>query len=72
MRLATRGERLANGEIVTVSAVLQDGSIRLDDGRTLPLDYRQFQRGYAVTSYGSQGKTVDHVLFADAADAGSH
>jgi ATP-dependent exoDNAse (exonuclease V) alpha subunit len=27
-------------------------------------DYRQFQRGYAVTSYGSQGKTVDHVLFA--------
>ena len=34
--VATRGERLANGEIVTVSAVLQDGSIRLDDGRTLP------------------------------------
>ena len=66
--LAMRGERLANGEIVTVSAVLQDGSIRLDDGRTLPPDYRQFQRGYAVTSYGSQGKTVDHVLFADAAD----
>ena len=28
--------------------------------------YRQFQRGYAVTSYGSQGKTVDRVLFADA------
>ena len=65
--LATHGERLANGEIVTVSAVLQDGSIRLDDGRTLPPSYRQFQRGYAVTSYGSQGKTVDHLLFADAA-----
>jgi hypothetical protein len=65
--LATRGQRLANGEIITVSAVLQDGSIRLDDGRTLPPNYRQFQRGYAVTSYGSQGKTVDHVLFADAA-----
>jgi ATP-dependent exoDNAse (exonuclease V) alpha subunit len=66
--VAMRSERLANGEIVTVSAVLQDGSIRLHDGRTLPADYRQFQRGYAVTSYGSQGKTVDHVLFADAAD----
>ena len=65
--LATHGQRLANGEIVTVSAVLQDGSIRLDDGRTLPPSYRQFQRGYAVTSYGSQGKTVDHLLFADAA-----
>jgi ATP-dependent exoDNAse (exonuclease V) alpha subunit len=61
------GQRLANGEIVRVSAVLQDGSIRLDDGRTLPPSYRQFQRGYAVTSYGSQGKTVDHLLFADAA-----
>ena len=48
-------------------AVLQDGSIRLHDGRTLPPSYRQFQRGYAVTSYGSQGKTVDHLLFADAA-----
>ena len=46
---------------------MQDGSIRLDDGRTLPPSYRQFQRGYAVTSYGSQGKTVDHLLFADAA-----
>jgi hypothetical protein len=65
--LATRGQRLANGEIVTLSAVLQDDSIRLDDGRTLPPSYRQFQRGYAVTSYGSQGKTVDHVLFTDAA-----
>ena len=35
------------------------------DGRVLPPYYRQFQRGYAVTSYGSQGKTVDHVLFCD-------
>jgi hypothetical protein len=70
--LATRGQRLANGEIVTVSAVLQDGSIRLDDGRTLPPSYRRFQRGYAVTSYGSQGKTVDHVLFADAGRAATN
>ena len=29
--------------------------------------YCQFQRGYAVTSFGSQGKTVDHVLFSDSA-----
>ena len=37
----------------------------LSDGRTLESDYRQFVRGYAVTSYASQGKTVDHVLFSD-------
>jgi hypothetical protein len=27
--------------------------------------FREFLPGYAVTSYGSQGKTVDHVLFSD-------
>ncbi len=64
---AMRGEKLANGEIVTVAAVTDTGAITLTDGRKLPTNYRQFLRGYAVTSYGSQGKTVDHVLFADAA-----
>jgi hypothetical protein len=64
--VAASGEKLANGEIVTVASITQNGSIRLEDGRTLPASYRQFQRGYAVTSYGSQGKTVDRVLFADA------
>jgi ATP-dependent exoDNAse (exonuclease V) alpha subunit len=64
---ATRGRRLANGELVTVEKVLADGRIKLRDGRTLPKDYRQFVRGFAITSYGSQGKTVDHVLFSDSA-----
>ncbi len=62
---AVNGERLANGELVTVERVNADGRIRLKDGRTLASDDRQFVRGYAVTSYGSQGKTVDHVLFSD-------
>ncbi len=61
------GRKLANGEIVNVAAIKRDGTIRLQDGRVLPPQYRQFVRGYAVTSYGSQGKTVDHVLFADSA-----
>jgi conjugative relaxase-like TrwC/TraI family protein len=61
------GRKLANGEIVNVAAIKPDGAIRLQDGRVLPPQYRQFVRGYAVTSYGSQGKTVDHVLFADSA-----
>ena len=33
----------------------------------LPKNYRQFVRGYAVTSYAAQGKTVDYVLFSDSA-----
>lgn len=63
-----RGEKLANGEIVTVAKVKRTGGILLSDGRVLPASYRQFVRGYAVTSYGSQGKTVDHVLLADSAN----
>jgi hypothetical protein len=61
------GRRLANGELVTVKGIHSDGRIALNDGRTLPREYRQFVRGYAVTSYAAQGKTVDYVLFSDSA-----
>jgi ATP-dependent exoDNAse (exonuclease V) alpha subunit len=61
------GRRLANGELVTVKEIHQDGRITLNDGRVLPKHYRQFVRGYAVTSYAAQGKTVDYVLFSDSA-----
>jgi len=62
---SSENKKLANGELVTVKAVHPDGRIALADGRTLPPQFRQFVRGYAVTSYASQGKTVDHVLFSD-------
>lgn len=61
------GKELVNGELVTVQRGDERGCIRLSDGRTLPTNYREFVRGYAVTSYGSQGKTVEHVLFSDSA-----
>jgi hypothetical protein len=32
---------------------------------SLDKSFREFLPGYAVTSYGSQGKTVDYVLFSD-------
>ena len=62
------GRRLANGELATGRAIRAGGEIALDDGRILPSDYRQFGRGYAVTSYASQGKTVDYVLFSDSTE----
>jgi len=37
----------------------------LSDGRVLDASFREFLPGYAITSYGSQGKTVDYVLFSD-------
>ncbi len=59
------GKELINGELVTVAGVNRNGQIQLKDGRVLPENYREFVRGYAITSYGSQGKTVEHVLFSD-------
>jgi conjugative relaxase-like TrwC/TraI family protein len=64
------GMPLANGELVTVRRVRKDGAVVVtgDDGhrKTVAPSQRLFVRGYAVTSYGSQGKTVDAVIFADA------
>jgi conjugative relaxase-like TrwC/TraI family protein len=59
------GGRVINGETVTVKSIFADGGIELTDGRVLDREYREFLPGYAVTSYGSQGKTVDYVLFSD-------
>ena len=59
------GGRVTNGELVTVKSVHRDGEIELSDGRVLDSSFREFLPGYAVTSYGSQGKTVDYVLFSD-------
>jgi conjugative relaxase-like TrwC/TraI family protein len=59
------GGRVTNGELVTVKAVQAGGGVELTDGRVLDSGFREFLPGYAVTSYGSQGKTVDYVLFSD-------
>jgi conjugative relaxase-like TrwC/TraI family protein len=64
-RILPAGARTTNGELVTVKTVRPDGGIELADGRILGKNFREFLPGYAVTSYGSQGKTVDHVLFSD-------
>jgi ATP-dependent exoDNAse (exonuclease V) alpha subunit len=57
------GFRATNGELVKVRDV--DGSrIHLEDGRTLPTNYHEFDHGYAVTAHRSQGKTVDAVILS--------
>lgn len=61
---------IANGELVTVRALDVMGRITVENDRgrrkILGPDQRLFNYGYAVTSYASQGKTVDTVLFSDA------
>ena len=55
--------RATNGELVRVRGV-ENGRIQLDDGRTLPANYREFDHGYAITAHRSQGKTVDGVILS--------
>lgn len=55
--------RATNGELVKVSEI-RDGRIHLEDGRTIPANYREFDHGYAITAHRSQGKTVDGVILS--------
>jgi conjugative relaxase-like TrwC/TraI family protein len=55
--------RATNGELVKVRTV-DAGRIHLEDGRTLPANYHQFDHGYAITAHRSQGKTVDAVVLS--------
>ena len=68
---SAEGTRLNNGELVTVREMTSDGSLVVEGAKgarkTLAPSQRLLVRGYAVTSYGSQGKTVDTVIMADAA-----
>jgi ATP-dependent exoDNAse (exonuclease V) alpha subunit len=58
------GFRATNGELVTVSRIDEQGRIHLQDGCTLPENYKQFTHGYAVTAHRSQGKSVDAVVIS--------
>ena len=58
------GFRATNGELVTVSRIDAQSRIHLQDGRSLPENYKQFTHGYAVTAHRSQGKSVDAVVIS--------
>ncbi len=66
---SVEGERLHNGELVTVARIDPTGALVVNDdhglSKTLAPSQRMFVHGYAVTSYASQGKTVDSVILAD-------
>jgi ATP-dependent exoDNAse (exonuclease V) alpha subunit len=67
---SSEGVALNNGELVTVRHVRRDGGIVAVDAagraKTIAPAQQLLTRGFAVTSYAAQGKTVDTVLFADA------
>lgn len=70
---STEGTRLHNGELVTVRRVDRSGALVVTgehgEMKTLVPSQRLLVRGYAVTSYASQGKTADTVIVADAGNS---
>ena len=64
------GRKTVNGEIVTVVKIRKDGALVVaaekGEHKTIEANQRLLNLGYCVTSYGSQGKTVDTVILADA------
>jgi conjugative relaxase-like TrwC/TraI family protein len=59
-------KRVANGELGTITKIEdEEMAISLDGGREVSFEAEKFRHidyGYAVTSYSSQGQTVDRVL----------
>lgn len=54
--------RLNNGSIYEVGGFDESGNIVLDNGWTVSKDFGHLDYGYTVTSFASQGKTVDRVF----------
>ncbi|MBX3412793.1 MAG: hypothetical protein KF708_08900 [Pirellulales bacterium] len=54
--------RLNNGSIYEVGGFDESGNIVLDNGWTVTKDFGHLDYGYTVTSFASQGKTVDRVF----------
>ena len=65
------GKRLDNGKILEVTGFEKDGKIKAtnaqlktDNEFLLDKDHGNFDHAYCITSYASQGKTVDRVFIA--------
>jgi len=59
---ADTAHRLNNGDLFTVTGFSGSGDLMLNNGWTVSKDYGHLAHGLVVTSYASQGKTVDRVI----------
>jgi conjugative relaxase-like TrwC/TraI family protein len=60
----TGKHELNNGSTYRIAGFTGDGEIKLPNGWVLDKDFGHFTNGLVVTSYASQGRTVDRVLIA--------
>lgn len=57
-------KRLNNGSLFELTGFTKSGDLKLSNGQTIPASWGHIEHGVTVTSYTSQGKTVDHVFLA--------
>lgn len=62
-------ESVHNGSIYTLARVDEKGRLHLKGGRVLARNFGHLTHGYCVTSDASQGRTIDHVMVAQASDS---
>jgi hypothetical protein len=60
----TGKHRVNNGSVYRVKGFDATGDVVLDNGWVLSRHFGKWTPGYVSTSFGGQGKTVDHVLLA--------
>ena len=58
-----------NGALLTVQGFTKRGDIIVDHGWVIDRDFGHFTHGYCVTSYASQGVTVDKVFIGISAES---
>lgn len=63
------GHALSNGQVYQIKGLTPEGDLRLANHWVIPKNYGHLAHGYCVTSYTSQGKTVDEVLIAQASQS---
>lgn len=56
------GHTLKNGMVKGVAEILPDGSVKLDNGWIVDKDAGHWNHAYCVTSFASQGSTVQRVI----------
>lgn len=57
-------KRLNNGSLLELTGFTKSGDLKLSNGQTIPASWGHIEHGVTVTSYASQGKTVDQVFLS--------
>lgn len=56
--------QVSNGQTYTIDSIKRDGSIQLNNGKTLPKEFKHFTHGYTSTSFSAQGSKSRNVLIS--------